>query len=111
METVQIQLPPNIAQRIRQEIHDNQSLNHVVVEAINLWLRQRRAKKLEVEKGLQSLREAGLVMTSEKQRALTEAMMASISSNQNPSREEVENSLSNLKVSLSAEIDTMRGER
>lgn len=111
METVQIQLPSNLAQRIKQEIHDDQSLSHVVVEAIDLWLKRQQDKKLNSEKSLQSLRQAGLVMTSENQRALSEAMMTSISSKQNLSRQEVEESLSRLKVPLSEEIDAMRGER
>jgi len=80
METVQIQLPSNVAQQIRQEIHDDEALSQVVVEAIGLWLEERRIQKLDIEKNLGSLRQAGLVMTSEKQRALTEAMMAGISS-------------------------------
>jgi hypothetical protein len=111
METVQIQLPSIVAQRIRQEIHSDKAMNDVVVEAIDLWLRQRQIRKSASEHTLASLRRAGLVMTSEKQRALTESMKSRISSRQSPSREEVEHSLADLESPLSAEIDSMLVER
>lgn len=111
METVQIQLPPPLAQRIRQEISSDETLSQVVAEAIQMWLERRREEKVEKEKVLQTLRQTGVVIASERQRALAEAMMATLAVEKAPTRTQVEASLAKLRVPLSAEIIAMRGER
>lgn len=67
--------------------------------------------QIEREKIVQTLRQAGMIMASEEQRASAEAMMAALCVEETPSRNEVEASLARLKVPLSAEIIAMRGER
>jgi Arc/MetJ-type ribon-helix-helix transcriptional regulator len=111
METVQIQLPPPLVQRIRQEISSDEALSQVVAEAIQMWLERRREEKVEKEKVLQTLRQAGVVIASERQRALAEAMMATLPIEKAPTRAQVEASLAKLRVPLSAEIIAMRGKR
>lgn len=111
METVQIQLPPALVQRIRQEISSDEALSQVVAEAIQMWLERRPEEKVKREKVLQTLRQAGVVMVSERQRALAEAMMATLPLEEPPTRAQVKASLAKLKVPLSAEILAMRGER
>lgn len=109
METVQIQLPPPLVQRIRQEISSDEALSQVVAEAIQMWLERRREEKVEKGKVLQTLRQAGVVIASERQRALAEAMMATLPIEEAPTRAQVEASLAKLRVPLSAEIIAMRG--
>jgi len=111
METVQIQLPPPLAQRIRQEISSDETLSQVVAEAIQMWLERRQEEKVDKEKVLQTLRQTGVVITSERQRALAEAMMATLPVKKAPTRTQVEASLAKLRVPLSAEIIAMRGKR
>jgi len=50
-------------------------------------------------------------MDGARQRALADAIMPSLRAEAIPSREQVETALSRLKVPLSEEIVTMRGER
>lgn len=111
METVQVQLPLTLVQRIRQEISSDEALSQVVAEAIQMWLERRQEEKVEKGKILQTLRQASMVMTSERQRALAEAIMATLPLETAPVRAQVEASLARLKVPLSAEIIAMRGER
>jgi Arc/MetJ-type ribon-helix-helix transcriptional regulator len=111
METIQIQLPDTLAERIRQEIPSDEALSQVVAEAIQMWLERRGEEQVEREQSLETLRRAGLVMASEKQRALAQAMMATLPLEEAPSRAAVEASLARLKVPLSTEIIAMRGER
>jgi hypothetical protein len=76
METIQIQLPLALVQQIQREIPSNEALSQVIAEAVQMWLERRREGKSEREDALQILRQAGVVMGSERQRALAEAMMA-----------------------------------
>lgn len=109
METVQIKIPVTIARRIRQETSSDKRLSHVVTEAIQMWLESRRNDNLEKVKILQTLRQTGVVMASERQRALAETMMAALPLKNTPSRTQVEASLAKLKVPLSTEIIALRG--
>jgi len=111
METVQIQLPLALVQRIRLEISSDEALSQVVAEALQMWLERQRRGKIKKEKVLQTLRQAGVVMASERQRALVEAMMPALPPDEVPTRAQVEAALATLKVPLSAEIIAMRGER
>ena len=111
METLQIQLPHILAQRIRQETSSKEALSQIVAEAIRMWLGRAREGAEERENVLQTLRQAGVVMAPERQRAWTEAMMTALHTEKVPTREQVEASLSELSVPLSAEIIAMRGKR
>jgi Arc/MetJ-type ribon-helix-helix transcriptional regulator len=111
METVQIQLPHTLVQRIQQEVSSDETLNQVVAEAVQMWLERRQKGKVKKGEALQTLRQAGVVMSAEKQRASAEAMMAKLPLEDTPSRLRVEASLAGLKVPLSEEIIAMRGER
>jgi len=111
METVQIQLPLPLAQRIRQKARSADALNRVVAEAIQQWLDNGREEKIDREKVLKTLRDAGLSMSSERQRAFARAMITALPARATPTRIEVEAALANFKVPLSEEIITMRGER
>lgn len=112
METVEIQLPTPLAQLIRQEISSSETLSQIFTEALRLWLEKRGEGKSGNAKVLQALRQAGLVMAANEQRALAEAMITTLAPGANaPIRTQVEASLANLKVPLSIEIITMRGER
>ena len=111
METVQIQLPSALVQRIQQEISSDEALSQVVVEAIQIWLERRWREKVKKGEVLQTLRQAGVVMVSERQRASAEAMMVLFPLEETPTRVQVEASLAKLKVPLSEEIIAMRGER
>lgn len=110
METVQFQLPPSLAKKIRQITYSNEALNRVVAEAIQQWLAQRPNQEIDCEKTLKTLRDAGLIMSSERQRAFAQAMMAELPPRPTPSRAEVEAVLAKLKSPLSEEIIAMRGE-
>jgi metal-responsive CopG/Arc/MetJ family transcriptional regulator len=111
METIQIQLPTTLAQAIRQAIPSNEMLSQAFAEAIRMWLQRRHEEESEKEQALQAMRKAGIVMTSNKQKALAEAIMTTLPLEKTPTRAQVEASLAKLAVSLSAEIITMRGER
>ena len=111
METVQIQLPLALVQQIQQEIPSDKALSQVIAEAIQMWLERRREGEGERGDALRTLRQAGVVMNSERQRALAKAMMASLPLEEAPTRAQVEASLAKLKVPLSEEIIAMRGER
>ena len=56
---------------------------------------------------LQILRQAGLVMESERQRASADALMATLSLKDLPTRDQVRAALSKLRVPLSEEIIAM----
>jgi Arc/MetJ-type ribon-helix-helix transcriptional regulator len=92
MESVQVELPSDLLQQVRQEIRSDAALSEVVTEAIHMWLEKRLSERSRQERMLQTLRHAGLVMTLEKQQALADAMIG------------------RLKVPLSEEIIVMRGE-
>lgn len=109
METVQIELPPLLAQRLRQEI-SHKALSQVVTEALQFWLEKRSEKKFDKNQ-TQTLRQAGLVMDSERQHAFAESLLNKLPVQRVPTRAEVEAALANLRVPLSEEINTMRGER
>ena len=112
MEDVQVHLPSDLLQRLRREIPSDEALSQVLAEAVQMWLEKRREhENLNEEKGLHMLRQAGIAMDSSRQRALAEAIMPSLGAEGPPDREQVEAALSRLKVSLSEEIVTMRGER
>ncbi len=112
METVQIQLPPALLQQVHQEVSSAEALSLVVAEALQMWLEKRSKMATEEEKALQTLRQAGLVMTSERQRAFAEGIMATLPRKGGTStRAQVEASLAKLQIPLSEEIIAMRGER
>jgi len=111
METLQIQLPFSLAQRIRQKARSAEALNRVVAEAIQQWLDNGHKEKVDREKVLKMLRDAGLIMSSERQRAFAQAMITALPPRVTPTRAQVEAALAELKVPLSEEIITMRGER
>jgi hypothetical protein len=75
MEAVQVQLPPELVQRLRQEVASEEALNQVVAEAVQMWLERRRAERVQQEVGLRLLRDAGLAMDGARQRALADAIM------------------------------------
>lgn len=112
MEDVHVHLPSDLLQRLRREIPSDEVLSQVVAEAVHMWLEKRREhKNQKEEKGLHMLRQAGIAMDSARQRALAEAIMPPRGVEGPPDREQVEIALSRLKVPLSEEIVTMRGER
>ncbi len=113
METVQIQLPFPLAQRMRQKARSADALNRIVAEAIQNWLDDGREEKVDREKVLKTLRDAGLIMSSERQRTFAQAMITALPPRitPTPTRTQVEAALAELKVPLSEEIITMRGER
>ena len=110
MEMLQVELPPELVQRLRQEIASDNVLNQVIAEAVQMWLEKRYAEKVQTERGLHVLRQAGLVMDGTRQQALAEAMRLARRPEDEPSREQVEVALSRLQVPLSEEILAMRGE-
>jgi hypothetical protein len=75
MEAVQVHLPSELVQRLRQEIPSDEALSRVVVEAVHMWLEKRRTEKVQKARGLGVLRQAGLAMEGGRQRALADAMM------------------------------------
>ncbi len=111
METVQVQLPPELVQRLRKELPADAALSQIVVEAVQMWLEKRRTEKAQKAQGLHILRQAGLAMDGARQRALVDAIMPTLRAEEAPSREQVEAALARLKVPLSEEIMAMRGER
>jgi len=110
MESVQVELPSDLLQQVRQEIPSDAALSQVVAEAIHMWLEKRLSEKSRRERVLHTLRESGLVMTLEKQQALADAMMGPLHLAEMPNREDLERVLARLKVPLSEEIIVMRGE-
>lgn len=46
MESIQVELPPMLLDRIRQEA-SNKSLNQVITEAIQMWLEKHKKKSTE----------------------------------------------------------------
>jgi hypothetical protein len=110
MESVQLELPSDLLQQVRQEIPSEAALSQVVTEAIHMWLEKRLSERSQQERALQTLRDSGLVMTLEKQRALADAMMSPLHLGGKLGREELEAVLARLKVPLSDEIIIMRGE-
>ncbi|MEK7727291.1 MAG: hypothetical protein AAB354_02695 [candidate division KSB1 bacterium] len=111
MEMLQVQLPPMLAQRIRQALPTDEALNQFFAEAIQLRLEKQPEEKTHKEETVRLLRKAGLVMSAEKQRIMAETMRAKLSISPKPSLAEVEASLANFKIPLSEEILAMRGER
>ena len=111
MDTLQVQLPPELVQRLRKELPSDAELSQVVVEAVQMWLEKRRTEKTQKAQGLHILRQAGLAMDGARQRALVDAIMPTLRAEEAPSREQVEAALARLKVPLSEEIMAMRGER
>ena len=110
MELVQVELPSDLLQQVRQEIPSEAALSQVVTEAIHMWLEKRLSERSKQERALQKLRDSGLVMTLEKQRTLADAMMSPLRLGGKLGREELEAVLARLKVPLSEEIIIMRGE-
>jgi hypothetical protein len=110
MEMLQVELPPELVQRLRQAMAANDVLNQVIAEALQMWLEKRYAEKVQTERGLRVLRQAGLVMDGARQQALADTMRPTRRSEDEPSREQVEVALSRLQVPLSEEILAMRGE-
>ena len=110
MESVQLQLPSDLLQQVRQEIPSEATLSQVVAEAIHMWLEKRLSERSRQAHVLQTLRHSGLVMTLEKQRALADAIMSPLHLGGMPGREDLEAVLARLKVPLSEEIIIMRGE-
>ncbi len=110
METVQIQLPTMLLKEIKQELPSEEALNQIFVEAIEIWLETHK-KRGEEKAGLQMLREAGLVMTAERQRAFADAIIDTIDSKDSPNLADIQASLAKLKVPISEEIVAMRRER
>jgi hypothetical protein len=111
METLQVQLPPTLAQRIRQAMPTAEALNQFFAEAVKLRLEKLPEEKTEKEKTMPLLRKAGLVMSAEKQRSMAASMRAKLSVSSPPSLAAVEASLAHFKIPLSEEIIAMRGER
>ena len=111
MEAVQVQLPPELMQRLRQEIASEAMLSQVVAEAVHMWLEKRRTEKAQKDQSLAMLRAAGLAMDGARQRELADALIPPLRTEDMPSREQVEAILSRLKVPLSEEVIAMRGER
>jgi hypothetical protein len=110
MESVQVELPSDLLQQVRQEIPSHTTLSQVVAEAIHMWLEKRVLERSKQERALQKLRDSGLVMTLEKQRALADAMMSPLHLGGKLGRKELEAVLARLKVPLSEEVIIMRGE-
>jgi Arc/MetJ-type ribon-helix-helix transcriptional regulator len=104
MESVRLELPSELLQQVRQAIPSEATLSQVVVEALHLWLEKRSSERGRQEHALQALRESGLVMTLEQQRALADAMMSPLHLSGKPGREDLEAVLARLKVPLSEEI-------
>lgn len=111
METVQVQLPLLLAQQIRAIAFSNEALNRVFAEAIQQWLANQREKQADRKVIIKTLRDAGVIMSSERQRTFAQAMIAALPPRPTPSRAQVEAGLAGLKVPLSEEIIAMRGER
>jgi hypothetical protein len=110
MESVQLELPSDLLQQVRQAIPSDAALSQVVAEAMHMWLEKRLSEKGGRERVLHTLRESGLVMTLEEQRALADAMLSPLHLAETPNREDFESILARLKVPLSEEIIGMRGE-
>ena len=111
MEAVQIQLPPLLVQRVKQEMPPDAVLSQVIIEAVQMWLERRRQQRQKNDQVLQALRQKGIVMTADEQRAMAESIMSTLSVKETPDRDQVRSSLSKFAVPLSAEIIAMRGER
>ena len=108
--TVQVPLPSELWQRVRQAIPSEAALGQVLAEAVQLWLEPRRAEKRQHEQGVQLLRHAGLAMEAPRQRALAETLLSPLRPERTPSRDQGEAALSRLHVPLSEEIMARRGE-
>jgi hypothetical protein len=48
METIQIQLPPALLRRIRQEATSNETLSQLIAEAVQMWLTKKRKKNRDL---------------------------------------------------------------
>ena len=111
MEVLQVELPPELVQRLRQAMATDEVLSQVIAEAVQMWLQRRNAEQGQTERGLHVLRQAGLVMDGVRQRALAGAMRPARLTEDEPTRAQVEAALSRLHMPLSEEILAMRGER
>ena len=89
MESVQLELPSDLLQQVRQEIPFEAALSQVVTEAIHMWLEKRLSERSRQAHVLQTLRHSGLVMTLEKQRALADAMTSPLHLAEKPGREDL----------------------
>jgi hypothetical protein len=89
MESVQVELPSDLLQRVRQEIPSDVALSQIVAEAIHLWLEKRLSEKSRRARVLDTIRESGLVMKLAKQQALTDAMMSPLHLAERPNREDL----------------------
>jgi len=110
METMRVQLPPLLMQRLRQEMPSDEGLNSVVVEALQMWLNRPRRTTSEREKARQALNEAGVIMPPERQNALAQAILSNLHVETPPTRAQVQAALANFAVPLSDEIIAMRNE-
>ena len=114
METVQIQLSHTLVEQIQLEMSpaealSTEALNQVVADAIGLWLEKQQEKKAAKSKALQLLRQAGMVMDAEWQRASAASMLTPLSGKgEMPSHAQVEAALAKVKTPLSEEIIAMR---
>ena len=110
METVHIQLPAILMEQIKQKLFSEEAINQAFSEAIQMWL-EKQSEIETKEKALQMLRQAGLVMTSGRQRTFAEAIITTLHPKDVPTHAKVKASLAKLKTPLSEEIINMRGER
>ncbi|OIO91603.1 MAG: hypothetical protein AUK03_10855 [Anaerolineae bacterium CG2_30_64_16] len=110
METMRVQLPPVLMQRLRQETSSDEVLNSAVIEAIQMWLSSPRRVTSERKTVQQALSEAGMTMLPERQQALAQAIMSRLHVETPPTRAQVQAALRNLLIPLSDEIIAMRGE-
>jgi hypothetical protein len=113
METIEVQLPATLVRQVQKVIASDKPIEQALAEAVQLWLdRQHQLSgPTEAEQALLFLRQAGLVMSAERQHALVEAIKATLDVTESSNREEIEMALAGLNPSLSQEIITMRGER
>lgn len=110
MSIMQIDLPSSLLQRVQREIVAGENVNEVIVEAIQLWLENRREKKVAKNNLVLALREKGLVMQTGDQRALADSLRHKLRLTSLPDPIKVRQALSKVGVPLSEEIIAMRGE-
>ena len=112
METIEIQLPDTLVQQLQKEVSLEESLSQVVAESLQMWFKKRRKEKAEKAKALQTLRQAAMVMDSDRQRAMAQFMIKPLSCKGGPpTYAQVEAPLAKVKAPLSEKIITMRKER
>lgn len=112
METMHIELPSELALKIKQEAPSREAMSRILAEALQMWLKKRQKKsKNNRTKTMKALQHSGLIMPSGRQRDMAKAMMTTLPQKKTPTRAQVEASLAHLKIPLSAEILAMRGEQ